>query len=749
MLTEDKRPRRLKDIVGQAKAKGFLTGWVKENKEKGTNDVFLITGPSGTGKTSMAYAIAGELDVDNFAFEMIKSGECNIDTVRGLEDTLNHSSLMGGKWKIILVDEAHCMSDAAKNAWLSTLERLPQYRLVIFTTTEPKHFDLVWRSRCKMIELQKIMPSAMFALLKDAVKDRVVPDAVLNGICDKAAGNMRAAYHALEQHLVTVPTEEDEAAVDMQQRFADLTPKKQDGIVQNDREHAALVDRMLVKLEGVSFALKPGTKDGYIEIHFSGKPSEDIRNELKAFKFRWSNFNKCWYGKSDELPTSYRSKQQCAIAPITISEKTPAESTVETAVPCTTPDASKDSPVKPVPIESSEPPAGPSVVKAKGRVPSAESVTTTPNALRVNTVKNDGGEVQYVILHTASSTDIGFRFDVWGQAKDMLDKILPLTDWTKPCEEIMAIPGLEEKLAALLDAPTEEAALIKAAESAVAVAVDPIVQKKKDADAAMRKLKGFIGKSQLEFVRSAMKGEEGEWFMDKMIEIAKIIEDMPKTKETDGQGDNAVVHLHYFKGGCDWHITEKDMEKEQHQAFGLANIGYGGELGYISIVEVIQHGVELDFHWKPKALGDVRGKQGEGPDKPEAPVEPALAAGPKSWKVGVKTSGDKDWCCNSMRYATEAEAKEKGEDLFMRWTAVNEWCVLPSDDPVYPPKEPLVTEAVPIGSIFTHGGDDNATPKIEGTPNVSQSEVAAIEKSIEVIPEPVDVFAQLKAAFNL
>lgn len=43
--------------------------------------------------------------------------------------------------------------------------------------------------------------------------------------------------------------------------------------------------------------------------------------------------------------------------------------------------------------------------------------------------------------------------------------------------------------------------------------------------------------------------------------------------EQDGKGEEAIVTLHYFRGGMDWFITEKDMEPEQHQAFGLADLG--------------------------------------------------------------------------------------------------------------------------------------------------------------------------------
>ncbi len=82
---------------------------------------------------------------------------------------------------------------------------------------------------------------------------------------------------------------------------------------------------------------------------------------------------------------------------------------------------------------------------------------------------------------------------------------------------------------------------------------------------------------------------------------------MPKTYEQDGKGDDAVVYLHYFRGDMDWYITEKDMEAEQHQAFGLADLGMGfPELGYINISELIDNNVELDLYWEPKTLREVK-----------------------------------------------------------------------------------------------------------------------------------------------
>lgn len=133
---------------------------------------------------------------------------------------------------------------------------------------------------------------------------------------------------------------------------------------------------------------------------------------------------------------------------------------------------------------------------------------------------------------------------------------------------------------------------------------------KAEATEAMKTLSGFICPAQLAAIADAMRGEEKEFFFQKAVELAELITNMPATYETDGQGLDAVVHLHYFKNGFDWFVTEKDMLEDQHQAFGLADMG-DPELGYISIVELLANRVELDLYWTPVPLKDIkqRGRQ--------------------------------------------------------------------------------------------------------------------------------------------
>lgn len=126
---------------------------------------------------------------------------------------------------------------------------------------------------------------------------------------------------------------------------------------------------------------------------------------------------------------------------------------------------------------------------------------------------------------------------------------------------------------------------------------------------AINSMRGFIPSRQLELLGSLCRGEEGGHFRSKLVLLAGVVSTMAKTYEQDGKGDDATASLHYFSSGCDWYITEKDMEAEQHQAFGLCDMG-DPELGYVSLVELCKlPEVEIDLYWEPKTLGEI--KKGE------------------------------------------------------------------------------------------------------------------------------------------
>ena len=132
---------------------------------------------------------------------------------------------------------------------------------------------------------------------------------------------------------------------------------------------------------------------------------------------------------------------------------------------------------------------------------------------------------------------------------------------------------------------------------------------REEAQDALRFLQGFIPQAQLAAIAAGMRGEERQHFFDKAVEMERLIRTMPKTYEQDGAGDEAIVHLHYFLNGFDWYITERDVEREQLQAFGLACMGEE-EMGYINIVELIRNGAELDLYFEPRSLRKIFAERG-------------------------------------------------------------------------------------------------------------------------------------------
>jgi len=125
-------------------------------------------------------------------------------------------------------------------------------------------------------------------------------------------------------------------------------------------------------------------------------------------------------------------------------------------------------------------------------------------------------------------------------------------------------------------------------------------------------LKDFMSQGQLHTMLHNTEGEEGEFFCEKLAEMASLVDNMATYGQTDGKGNEAIVVLHYFYGGFDWYITEKDMVagEAQHQAFGYADMGFP-ELGLISIAELIANNVSLDLYFEPRTLGEVKKSRGE------------------------------------------------------------------------------------------------------------------------------------------
>jgi hypothetical protein len=121
----------------------------------------------------------------------------------------------------------------------------------------------------------------------------------------------------------------------------------------------------------------------------------------------------------------------------------------------------------------------------------------------------------------------------------------------------------------------------------------------------MMKLEDFISKSQVYALKDLLAGEEKNYFAKMLMDLSRLIENMPMTYETEVQ-QNPLVYLHYFNADSDWWIVEKDIEEKQLQAFGYVSLhGWEIEAGYINIVELLENNIEMDLYWTPKPVKNV------------------------------------------------------------------------------------------------------------------------------------------------
>ena len=121
-----------------------------------------------------------------------------------------------------------------------------------------------------------------------------------------------------------------------------------------------------------------------------------------------------------------------------------------------------------------------------------------------------------------------------------------------------------------------------------------------------------MGKSQKAAFNHLLKSEEKSAAFEIRKRIEAILNSMPHTYETEKKKLEEKYYLHFFRGGCDFYISELDISSKpdgedeigvpedfQWQMFGSANLGYGAELGYICLKELLDNGIELDFHFEP------------------------------------------------------------------------------------------------------------------------------------------------------
>src|ERR1700726_668343 len=184
------RPQTFADLVGQGHVTETLQNAIRNNR---VAHAYIFSGARGVGKTTAARILAKALNVVNGptpepcgvcdsckeiaagtsldVIEIDAASNRGIDQIRELREMVRYAPA-GGRYKVVILDEAHMLTDEASNALLKTLEEPPDKVIFVMATTEPESLAETIRSRSQHFHFRALS----FAEIVDALEQICVKE---------------------------------------------------------------------------------------------------------------------------------------------------------------------------------------------------------------------------------------------------------------------------------------------------------------------------------------------------------------------------------------------------------------------------------------------------------------------------------------------------------------------------------------------------------------------------------------------